>query len=69
MGIIESVKPCNLHQKGIILWFQKLKSELKGQIVSKFDLGLRNAYKLMYFDRNINGNRDVKFFGCDYWSL
>ena len=23
----------------------------------------------MCFDRNINGNRDVKFFECDYWSL
>ena len=35
----------NLHQ---------VKSELKGQIVSKFDLGLFNAYKPMYFDRNIS---------------
>ena len=26
---------------------------MKGQIVSKFDLGLLNAYKSMYFDRNI----------------
>jgi hypothetical protein len=23
----------------------------------------------MGFDRNINGNRDVKFFEWDYWSL
>jgi hypothetical protein len=23
----------------------------------------------MCFDRNINGNRDVKFFEWDYWSL
>jgi len=43
-----------------------LKSEFKGQIVSKFDLGLLNAYKPMYFGRNINGNRDVKFLECDY---
>ena len=28
-----------------------------------------NIYKLMCFDRNINGNRDVKFLECDYWSL
>ena len=27
-----------------------LKSELKGQIVSKFDLGLLNAYNPMYFN-------------------
>ena len=27
-------------------------------MVSKFDLGLLNKYKLMYFDRNINGNKD-----------
>ena len=32
----------------------RLKSELKGQIVSKFDLSLLNAYKPMYFDRNIS---------------
>ena len=24
-----------------------------------------NAYKLMCFDRNINGNSDVKFLECD----
>ena len=35
-------------------------------LVSKFDLGLLNAYKLMYFDRNINGNKDDKFLDCDY---
>ena len=29
-------------------------------LVSKFDLGLLNAYKLMYFDRNINGNKNEK---------
>ena len=29
-------------------------------LVSKFDLGLLNAYKLIYFDRNINGNKDGK---------
>ena len=30
---------------------QRLESEFKGQIVSKFDQGLFDAYKLMYFDR------------------
>ena len=38
----------------------------KGQIVFKFDLGLLNAYKLMYFDSNVNGNKDDKNFGGDY---
>ena len=28
--------------------------------------GLPNAYILMCFDRNIKGNRDVKFLECDY---
>ena len=28
--------------------------------------GLPNACKLMCFDRNINGNRNVKVFECDY---
>jgi hypothetical protein len=54
-----------LHQKGSILWLQKLKSEFKGQILSKFDLGLLNAYKLMYFDGNIDGNKDEKSLGGD----
>ena len=31
-----------------------------------YRVSLPNAYKLMCFDRNINGNRDVKFLGCDY---
>ena len=30
-------------------------------MVSRIDLSRPNAYKLMCFDRNINGNRDVKF--------
>ena len=38
-------------------------------LVSKFDLGLLNAYKLIYFDRNINENRNYDFFEWDYWSL
>ena len=29
----------------------------------------KDAYKLICFDWNINGNRDVKFFEWDYWSL
>ena len=37
-----------------------LKSEFKGQIVSKFDLGLLNAYKPMYFNRKISENKDGK---------
>ena len=52
--------------KDTILWFLRLKSEFKGQIVFKFDLGLLNAYKLMYFYRNINGNKDDKMLGGYY---
>ena len=37
--------------------------------MSKIHLSLPNAYKLMCFDRNVNGNRDVKFLECDKWSL
>jgi hypothetical protein len=42
------------HQKKLPLlsqfrWFLRFKSEFKGQIASKFGLGLLNAYKLMYF--------------------
>ena len=33
---------------------ERQKGEFKGQIVSKFDLDLLNAYKSMYFDRNIS---------------
>ena len=33
------------------------------KIVSKFDLGLLNAYKLMYFDRNVNENKGNKVLG------
>ena len=36
-------------------------------MVSKFDLGLFDAYKLMYFDRNINGNKDEKILEEDYF--
>ena len=35
-------------------------------MISKIHLGLPNAYKLICFGRNINGNKDVKFLGCDY---
>ena len=31
------------------------------KIVSKFDLGLVNAYKRIYFDRNVNGNKTTAF--------
>ena len=34
--------------------------------MSRIHLSLPNAYKLMCFVRNINGNRDVKFLECDY---
>ena len=47
------------------LWFFSLKWWFKGQMMSKIHLSLPNAYKLMCFDRNINGNRDVKFLECD----
>ena len=43
------------------LWFFKSKCWSKGQIISRIHLSLPNAYKQMCFDRNINGNRDVKF--------
>ena len=45
--------------KGRILWFLRLKSDFKRQLVSKFDLGLLNAYKPMYFDRNIIENKEL----------
>ena len=52
------------------LWFFRLRCWFKAQIISWIHLSQPNAYKLMCFDRNINGNRDVKFFECrDYWSL
>ena len=48
------------------IWFFSLKFWFKGQIISRIHLILPNAYKLMFFDRNINGNRNVKFLECDY---
>ena len=48
------------------LWFFSLTFWSKGQIISRIHLILPNAYKLMSFDRNINGNRDVKFLE---WSV
>ena len=54
----------NLNIKKVVpqfLWFFRLKCWFKGQIISRIHLSLPNAYKLMCFDRNINGNRDVKF--------
>ena len=35
--------------------------EPNGILTYKTHLSLPNACKLMFFDRNINGNRDVKF--------
>ena len=37
-------------------------SDFKGQIVSKFDLGLLNAYKPMSFDRNMS--EKGSYFSC-----
>ena len=51
------------------LWFFSLKCGFKGETISRIHLILFNAYKLMCFDRNINGNSHVKFFEWDYWSL
>ena len=48
----------------ISLVFQ-IKCWFKGQIISIIHLSLPNAYKLMCFDRDINGNRDVKFLEYD----
>ena len=40
--------------------------DLEVRIISRIYLGLLNAYKVMCFDRIINGNRDVKFLECNY---
>jgi hypothetical protein len=60
-----NIKTCFIQ----FLWFFRLQCWFKGQIISRIHLSLPNAYKLLCFDRNINGNRDVKFFEWDYWSL
>ena len=52
-----NIKTCFIQ----FLWFFRLKCWFKGQIISRTHLSLPNACKLMCFDRNINGNRDVKF--------
>ena len=51
------------------LWVFRMKCWFKGQIISRIHLSLPNAYTLMCFHRNINRNRDDKFFEWDYWSL
>ena len=54
----------NLNIKKVVpqfLWFFRLKCWFKGQIISRIHLSLPNAYKLICFDRNINGNRNVNF--------
>ena len=58
-----NIKTCFIQ----FLWFFRLKCWFKGQIISRIHLSLPNAHKLMCFDRNINGNRDDKFFDWDYW--
>ena len=37
-----------------------------GLIVFKVDLGLLNAYKLMYFNKNVNVDKNDEFFGGYY---
>ena len=60
-----NIQTCLSH----FLWFFSLKFCFKGQIISRICLILPNAYKLMCFDRNINGKRDVKFLEYDYLRL
>ena len=45
-----------------VFLFFSLECWFDGQIISRIHLILPNAYKLMWFGRNINGNRDVDFF-------
>ena len=47
-------------------WFFSLKCRFKSQIIFRILLSLPNANKLICFDRNIKGNRDVTFLECDY---
>ena len=51
-----------------LLWFFSLKCWFKchRSRISRIHLSLPNAYKLTCFDRNVNGNRHVKFLECDY---
>ena len=58
-----NIQTCFSHS----FWFFSLKCWFKGQIISRLHLGLPNAYKLMCFYRNNNGNMDVKFLRCDYF--
>ena len=55
-GIAESVKSWNLHQKGRIIWFLRLKSRFKGKI------GYRPAWYIQNYviDRNISEIRMTK---------
>ena len=46
------------------LILKRLKSEFKGKIVSKFALGLLNAYNPMYFDKNISESKEL-FVMCN----
>ena len=46
-----NIKTCFIQ----VLWFFRLKFLFKGQMIH---LNLPNAYKLLCFDRNSNGNRD-----------
>ena len=52
---ILNIKTCFIQ----FLWCSRLKCWFKGQIISRTQLSLPNAYKVMCFDRNINGNKDV----------
>ena len=46
-----------------------LKSEFRNQMVSKFDLGLLNAYKLICFDRNIDGKTIIESCVTPWWQV
>ena len=60
-----NIKTCSIQ----FLWFFRLKCLLKGHIISRIQLSRPNAYKLMCFDRNFNGNGNVKLYEWDNWSL
>ena len=54
--------------KDTILLFERVDLKIRYYIL-KFDLGLLIAYKLMYFDRIINGNKAGKILVHDYCVL
>ena len=66
LSLCQTLQFASKRQDSLVL---KLKSDSKGQIVAKFDLGLLNIYKLVNFDRNVNGNVDDEILVCDYCVL